>query len=195
MFIFIFLSELVNLFSLLCLAHIILTWIPAMAYSKVTYYLSKICSPYLNFFKRFRIFIIAGFDFTPALGLCTLGAVSSVLRQIAVMQSFSLGFALSLLVFAVWGVISSILNFLTLMIVVRLIIVFIKGEGARASSAILNQLDFQISKLAYILTRPFSMGKTLRYRTALIIAILILIFINIAGGILISFLTGFLMML
>ncbi|MCR5218573.1 YggT family protein [Treponema sp.] len=193
MSIFNFLAAAVNLYTILCLIHILLTWIPGMAYNRIVYYLSKICSPYLNFFKRFRIFIIAGFDFTPALGLCILGALSSVLSGISQMKFFSIGFLLALFISTLWAVISSILIFLIIMLVIRLIIVFVKGESVRSDSPVLNQLDFQISKLIYIFSRPFSFGKTLRYRTALITAIAVLIFLNIAGGIIFSLLTGILM--
>ncbi|MBB5218562.1 MULTISPECIES: YggT family protein [Treponema] len=192
MSIFRFLAALVNLYTILCFAYIILTWIPGIGYNGAVRFLSRVCSPYLNFFKKFRFLIIAGFDFTPALGLCLLGAASSVLNSMSQFRAFRPGLLLALLISSIWAVLSSILIFLIIMLIVRLVIVFLKGESARSDSPILTQLDYQISKIIYMFSKPFSFGRTLRYRTALITAIIVLVLMNITGGIIITLLTGIL---
>lgn len=192
MSIFRFLAALINLYTILCFAYIILTWIPNIGYNGAVRFLSRVCSPYLNFFRKFRFLIIAGFDFTPALGLCLLGAASFVLNSMSQFRTFRPGFLLALLISSIWAVLSSILIFLIIMLVVRLVIVFLKGEGARSDSPILTQLDYQISKIIYMFSKPFAFGRTFRYRTALITAIIVLVLMNIAGGIMVTLLSGIL---
>ena len=45
-------SQIISIYSILCFARILLSWIPSLSYSKVTQFLAKICDPYLNLFRK-----------------------------------------------------------------------------------------------------------------------------------------------
>lgn len=60
---FIFLAQCVSLYSTLCLIRIILSWFPGVLYSPVGMFFSTVCDPFLNLFRRFRIFKNSPVDF------------------------------------------------------------------------------------------------------------------------------------
>ncbi|MBP7495043.1 MAG: YggT family protein, partial [Spirochaetales bacterium] len=60
------LSALVSLYTLLIIVRILLTWFSSpLGYGKVHHFLASVTDPYLNYFRRFSIFQIGRFDFSP----------------------------------------------------------------------------------------------------------------------------------
>lgn len=184
----------VSMYSFLCFIRIILTWIPGMSYSRFTEFLAGICDPYMNLFRRFRWLRIGSFDFSPALALCVLGAVSSLLNALANGGTVSVGMILAVAVQVVFSIISSLITFIIIVFVIRLIVILVNRNAYNQSSFMLNQIDSSISSLVYRIARTFSFGKTLTYKVALIIAIISLVacqaVLNILLNILINILSS-----
>ncbi len=173
--IFRLISALLSLYSLLCLFRIILTWIPGISYSSPASLLARICDPYLNLFRGIRWLRFGSFDFGPAAALCILGALSSVFTTISNTGKISLSFLLSIAIEIIFAIASSLLTFLIILFVIRLIVILINRDSYNQSSFMLNQIDSSIAPLAYKIAKTFSIGKPLTYKSALIISIVVLI--------------------
>lgn len=188
------LSAVVTLYSLLCFVRIILTWIPQLSYSRAAGILASICDPYLNLFRGIRWLRMGSFDFSPALALCLLGAVSSILSGLSHGGSVSIGLILAMGVQVIHSIITSLISFVIIVFIIRLILTFINRDSYNTSSYMLNQVDSSISAFVYRIARTFSFGKTLTYAKALIVAIFALlvvyVVINIVFGFLFTFLAG-----
>ena len=91
MFIFSLLAGLISIYTMLCFIRIILTWFPSMTYNKFTLFLSRICDPYLNIFRRIQFLRLGYVDFSPAVAVALLVAVSSLVSNIALQQRIYVG--------------------------------------------------------------------------------------------------------
>lgn len=171
-------ATILTIYSFLCFFRIILTWIPEMSYSKAAQFLANICDPYMNIFRGIRWLRMGSFDFSPALGLCLLGAVSSLCRMLSNGGTVSIGMILAMAVQVIFSIISSLIVFIIIVFAVRLIVILMNGNNYNSSGFMLNQLDSSISPLVYRIARTFTIGKTLTYKSALIIAIISLVVVN-----------------
>lgn len=187
-------ATILTIYSFLCFFRIILTWIPEMSYSKAAQFLANICDPYMNIFRRIRWLRMGSFDFSPALGLCLLGAASSLCRMLSNGGTVSIGMILAMAVQVIFSIISSLIVFIIIVFAVRLIVILMNGNNYNSSGFMLNQLDSSISPLVYRIARTFTIGKTLTYKSALIIAIISLVVVNfvlnIASGLIIGVLAN-----
>lgn len=169
-------ATLLSIYSFLCFIRIILTWIPELSYSKAVNTLSNICDPYMNLFRGIRWLKMGNFDFSPALALCLLGAISSLFKMLSNGGAISIGLILAMISNVIFSIISSLLVFVIIIFIVRLVIIFVNKDNYNSSSFMMNQLDSSISPLVYKIARTFSLGKTLTYKNALIISIISLFF-------------------
>ncbi len=163
----------VSIYSILCLLRIILTWIPQNTSSPLEKFLSKICDPFLNFFSRFKWARIGTFDFSAALGLCVLSAVSSLLSSMAHMGRMTLSSLLALLINIIWTFISSILIFFIILLLVRLTILLVNKSNYKAAP-IITSIDYSLDPLLRKITKAFVKKDSYKAR---LIASLIIIFV------------------
>lgn len=187
-------ASVVSIYSFLCFLRIILTWIPNFSYSRPAQILADICDPYMNLFRGIRWLRMGSFDFSPALALCILGALSSLLRAFAYGGSLSIGTILAVALQIVFSIISSLITFIIIVFAVRLVVLLLNRNYYNTSGFLLNQIDSSISPLAYRIARSFSFGKTVTYKAALVISIIALgmtmVILNILSAFLISFVAG-----
>jgi len=182
-------SSLISVYTFLCFIRIILTWIPGMSYNKVTNILASICDPYLNLFRNIKWLTIGSFNFSPALALCLLGAASMLLTHFSHQGRISVGIILSLIVQIIWVMIHSIILFFMILLLVRVILLLVNKSSSEG--AILTQIDYTIKPIVYRMSSLFTRGKTISYKAALITALIMLLIVNIAGSVLVSYLTSF----
>ncbi len=110
----------VRIYSYLCIAYILMSWLNPNRGG----FLDEACGPYLNWFRRFRFTQIGMLDFSPILALGALSLLSQVFYQIGATQTFSiLGIILSL-VHIIWSFFAFILNFIIIILIIRLILDF-----------------------------------------------------------------------
>lgn len=190
-YLFRIISTILELYSLLCIARIIITWIPEISYSKPFQILSKICDPYLNLFRGLKWMRIGSIDFSPVVSLCLLEAVSSIFSRLARCQTFSITFIISLIITMAWTIVQTIISFFFLLFLVRLVFRFIEKSRGSKSSYILESIDYSITPLLYSICKPFFHHKKPSYEAALIFGMVYCLILSVAGSILVSFLTSF----
>ena len=172
-------ATVLTIYSLLCFFRIILTWIPGMSYSKAAHFLAGICDPYMNIFRGIKWLRMGSFDFSPALGLCLLGAFSSLFKMLSNGGMISIGMIIAMGIQIISSIISSLLTFIIIVFAVRLLVILMNRNNYNPSSFMLNQLDSSISPLVYRIAKTFTAGRNLTYKTALIISIVSLVAANI----------------
>lgn len=172
-------ATVLTIYSLLCFFRIILTWIPEMSYSKAAQFLAGICDPYMNIFRGIKWLRMGSFDFSPALGLCLLGAFSSLFKMLSNGGMISIGMIIAMGIQIISSIISSLLTFIIIVFAVRLLVILMNRNNYNPSSFMLNQLDSSISPLVYKIAKTFTAGRNLTYKTALIISIVSLVAANI----------------
>lgn len=172
-------ATVLTIYSLLCFFRIILTWIPEMSYSKAAQFLAGICDPYMNIFRGIKWLRMGSFDFSPALGLCLLGAFSSLFKMLSNGGMISIGIIIAMGIQIISSIISSLLTFIIIVFAVRLLVILMNRNNYNPSSFMLNQLDSSISPLVYRIAKTFTAGRNLTYKTALIISIVSLVAANI----------------
>ncbi|MBR1911227.1 MAG: YggT family protein [Treponema sp.] len=180
------LATLISIYALLCFIRVILTWLPSLAYSRATRFLSSICDPFIDRFRHKKWLTLGNFDFGPAVALCILGAASSILSGIAAGGSLSFGILLAYILEMAWQIVSSIITFIIILFAIRLIIILARGDNSYASNSVLYYIDSSISAVAYGITNTFTGGKKVSYKVALITAIIALIILNVVGNIAIN---------
>ena len=172
-------ATVLTIYSLLCFFRIILTWIPEMSYSKAAQFLAGICDPYMNIFRGIKWLRMGSFDFSPALGLCLLGAFSSLFKMLSNGGMISIGIIIAMGIQIISSIISSLLTFIIIVFAVRLLVILMNRNNYNPSNFMLNQLDSSISPLVYRIAKTFTAGRNLTYKTALIISIVSLVAANI----------------
>lgn len=184
------LASVISLYAMLCFVRIILTWFPALSYSKVAQFLAAICDPFLNKFRGIRWLTLGSIDFSPALGLCLLSAISTILSVLASGGKMSVGGILALILDLTWSIIFSIITFVILLLVIRFIIILV-NKSEFSSSPVISAIDRSMSPMVQKLSRPFSGGRA-SYKLGLIISIVVLVLVNFAGMMLESFVSSLL---
>ena len=187
MFILRIISAFLSLYSLLCLLRIIITWIPNYSYSKPADILAQICDPYMNLFRGIKWLRFGSFDFSPALALCILGAGSQLFSSLANGGYINLQMILTIILEIFFSILSSLIFFLIILFAIRLILIMINRDSYNTSGFMANQIDSSISSIVYRIARTFAMGRRITYKSALIISIIALLFLQFALRILLAF--------
>ncbi len=185
-------SFLLGAYSILCLIRIFITWIPGMAYSKFARVLADICDPFLNLFKGIKWLHFGALDFSPALALCVINGLQVLIKQMAIMQRFSLGILLAVIINIIWSIFSSIFVFLVILLLVRWIIELVNKN--RTQNSALNAIDGAISSMVFKITGIF-IKKPVSYKKALCFTWILFLLALIILNIVISLLTNAIMRL
>lgn len=184
-YIFRTLAAIFSVYNLLCFIRIFMTWIPQASYSKAAQILAKICDPYLQLFRGIKWLHFGSFDFGPAVGLCILGAVSSVFQSLANGRNFTLGTIFALILQIFWSLFSTFITFFLIIFFVRWIIIIIK-KTVYTQNVFLDNIDRAISPIVYKIANFFSFGKVPNYKNSLLISIIAAFILLIVGNILIA---------
>lgn len=178
LWIFSIISWVISIYMFICVIRIIITWFPGARNSKFAGYLSIICDPYLNLFRKINFLHIANLDFTPALALGILAIVSNLLNSIVANGAFRLGATIGSLIQLLWSIASSIITFLNIIIALRLIVNALHKDY---SSGIWSQLDRIIYPVQSRIMSLFK-GKTFSYKAQLGITLGACILVQVAGS-------------
>ncbi len=188
-YIFRILGSVVSIYTFLCFLRIILTWIPSLSYSPFTRFIANITDPYLNLFRGIRWLVIGSFDFSPAVALCLLSVISTILDNFSHGGKITIGMLLGMLVQMAWSIISSIIGFIILLLIVRLIVLLVQKNSY--PSPMMESLDRTLYKIVYNIVRPFVGKNRITYKSALIATSIILFLVNAAGTFAITRLANF----
>ncbi len=178
------LSALATVYMILCIVRIFMTWVPSIQQNPAGLVIGRVVDPYLNFFRRIRLFQAAGIDFSPIAAFAVLSAVSRGL-DIASYGVMTLGKVLVLVVDVIWAPIGFLVGFFALLILLRIIAYLARWNSLhpawRAVDAMINPLLFRIKRLIY-------KNRIVNYMQGLITGFLALVGIRVVLGILVSLL-------
>ena len=165
------LASVVSIYTILCLVRVMLTWFPGAEYSKFGQVLSQMCDPYLNVFRRFRFLRFSSFDFTPAIALCILMALQTLFSSFAIGRGFRLSEILAMLVMLVGNILTSVLGFIAVILLVRLIAYLIVGDG-NSSYSIWTVIDRSISPFIFRIAGLFFRNQPVSFVKALVVSLI-----------------------
>ena len=182
-------SQLISIYSFLCLIRIIISWIPQAAYSSFGQVISSICDPYLNWFRRFRFTQIGIVDFSPILALGVLSIASQLCTSILATGQVSLWIVFVGIIELLWSFFSFVTNLLIIFLVLRLLYDIFNFAN---DSPFWYSLDRFINPVISKVMRFIPIQTRSRYRTKLIITIIAVVALRILMGFFIgSLLSGF----
>ena len=173
------LSAVVSLYTMMCFVRIILTWIPSLNYSKFGSFMSTLCDPYMNYFRRFRFLQFRNIDFSPILSIGLLVAVSNIFSSIAMTGRFSIGYLLASVISILWSVVASVAGFLIILLIIRLVALFLNKNGG----SLWYSLDNTLNPIVYKIAGVFRGKNTfMTQKTAYIITIIALFVARFLGN-------------
>jgi len=177
LYVFTALAGVLTIYSLLCVVRIILTWIPGASYTGVGRFLSRVCDPYLNLFKRGWL-RLGAIDFSSLFALAVLALVGFILQYLGTGAKVTFSEILILTFSIIWNVLASILFFLIVILVIRLIVFL---SGADKYSPLWAQIDSVLNPLVYTITKFFTGNRLVAYKNAMVFAIILLLILRIGG--------------
>ncbi len=168
----------VRIYSYLCIAYILLSWLNPSRGG----FLEEVCGPYMNWFRRFKFAQIGMLDFSPILALGVLSLASQVFRQLALTQQISVLSILIALIRIIWSFFSFILNFLIIVLLIRLILDF---SSTYRKGNFTEMLDRFLSPV-FVKVHNLLGGKFMSLRQQIIVCLLFIILIRFLLGALIG---------
>ena len=174
---FLIVAAAISIYALLCVVRIILTWIPGGSYTGFGRFLSALCDPYLNLFRRGWL-RLGTIDFSPLVALAVLTLASILFQTLGDGTRVTLAAILILVIEIVWKVVASILLFLIVVLVIRLIVFLSRADR---NSPLWAQIDASLNPLVYTITKFFTGNRLVAYKNALIFAIILLLVLRIGG--------------
>jgi YggT family protein len=179
------LNAIVIIYVFLCAARVLMTWLPGLDTGRVGEILARIVDPYLNWFRRFKIFSSGAFDFSPIAALAILAVVNELLTKVAYAGSLSVGLVLGLLVGAAWSAVAFVISFFIVCAIARMIAYAARWNSLHplwiVIDSILNPVLYKINRLLY-------RGRIVNYLQGLITGSVILLLFRIGGGALVGLL-------
>lgn len=162
------LATLVTVYTFACLIRVLLTWIPNANNSPFGQFLSKICDPYLDVFKKMKFLRFGMLDLSAAIGICVLWGISYIFSTLALGEKITGGYILALIVSMVWSAAASLLGFFIIFLLIRLIVLLVSRS---TYGTIWDAVDRSISPIIFSMTSMFYKGRAVSFKGSLVIAI------------------------
>ena len=163
-----FISFVVNIYMMIIIVRVILTWFSWERNSGFLGFLSSITDPYINWFRRFSFLKTGYIDFSPIAALGVLSLVNRVFAILASHGSITVGIILAMLLQLVWGIVSFVIGFAIVVLVLRLIADFIAHNS---QNPFWRLVDGFSQPVLYRVTRLFFKSRIVNFRTGLLISI------------------------
>ena len=181
-------SALLTLYTILCFASVIMTWIPGAKFTKVGKIISSICDPYMNFFSKKGLFRFGSIDFSPILSLGLLSLLSTIIGGIQSTGRIYIGGILRTILFSLWGIVQSLVGLLFLLILIRWIALLF-SHGVTPYDSIWTRFDQMLNRFVYKISGTFY-RRPINYQNALLISWIVLIVFELTGTILVNVLAS-----
>ena len=177
-----------SLYTLLCFIYILMSWFPGAKFTKFGHFMSSICDPYMNLFRRMSFLRIGNIDFSPIVSIGLLSLASAILAGIQRTGRIYIGGIIGTIFSSIWGIASSIIGIFVILIFIRwIVLLFSKGRTSYESGW--NQIDMILNKMTYKIAGTIS-KKSMSYQTSLLMSWIILIAVLIIGHVLIGILVN-----
>jgi YggT family protein len=174
----------ITLYSLLCIARILMTWVPGSETGSIGKLLVSVTDPYLNWFKRFRFVRVGMLDFSPVLALGVLTVASMIGSTLAVSGKLTIGFVVASIVSVAWQFGRFFIILILVLLTVRLVFDILNRF---TYSSFWTVMDRFLNKPIAWVTGLLSPRHPLGYRKSLILTLVffILLLVALERGILI----------
>ncbi len=170
-------GSIVSVYSFVCLIRILLTWIPQLETSPFGRFLSGLCDPYLNWFRRFKFSRIGMLDFSPVLALGALSVASMAFSTLASKGRITIGVLLAGLLQVIWSFFSFFLTIIVLFLFIRLIYDLMNRYGYSPFWSMMDRfLNRPISWITGIFNRT---RKPMGYRASLVLTLVVMLVMRI----------------
>jgi len=180
-------TTLLSIYSFIVFIRILLTWIPIPQLDRVKNLLGTVVDPYLNQFRNITWLRWGMFDFSPVIGLVLLSVVIRITGTLANQSAITVGQVSIILISAIWGFISFIMNALIILLIVRLVVSMSNGGGASSWGNIDSMIYNLMARVVGLFTR-----KSVSFHTGLLITMGFLFVLRIGLGFLVNFLAALL---
>jgi YggT family protein len=168
------LAGMISIYMFLIFIRILLTWFSGAEFGRPMYFLSCICDPYLNWWRRFRIVKNSPIDFSPILALAFLSLARSVLT-VGAFGRISLALVLVFIVNSLWTVLSWILFFFIAVLVLRLIAFL---GNFNIYSPFWRLVDMVAQPVMYRICRILFPSRIISYLARIIVSIVVMLIIT-----------------
>ena len=165
------LAGITSVYMILIFIRILLTWFPGADFGKPYVFLCGVCDPYLNWFRRFRVFKNSPIDFSPLFALAFLSLLHNIFLTWATMGRFSIAIILVMLLNALWSVVSWVLGFFIVILVLRMIAFL---GNSNIYSPLWRFVDFIAQPVMYRISRIFFPNRIVGYLFRIIFSIAVL---------------------
>jgi len=170
-----FASLIVSIYMMIITIRIILTWFSGMGRSGLEDFLAGITDPYLNWFRRFRLFKNSPIDFSPIVALAVLSLIHNLLLRWGQMGRISIALVLILILNAFWTVLSWVLGFFIVILFLRMIAFLI---NANIYSPFWRFVDFIAQPVMFRISRIFFPTRITGYLFRIIFSIAVLVLLG-----------------
>ncbi|MDR0600279.1 MAG: YggT family protein [Treponema sp.] len=171
------LAGILSVYTLLVFIRLLLTWFPGSNFGGVYYFLCSVCDPYLNWFRRFRLFKNSPLDFSPLIALAVLSLAHQVLVYWGALGRISVALVLALLLGAAWSILSWVFGFFIVILILRTIAFL---GNCNIYSPFWRFVDFIAQPVIYRITRIFFPRRITGYLFRLILSIAVLLILAAA---------------
>ena len=161
-----------------------MSWLPGLKFTKFGHIISKICSPYMDLFRKITFLRIGNIDFSPILSIGLLSLTTTILGGILLTGTISFSAILVSIIKAIWEICSSILFIFLILTLIRWIVLLI-NKGRTSFDSGWNQVDLILNKFTYKVAGTFY-KKSMNYQTSLLITWITFAVIQFLGRILIG---------
>jgi len=76
------LNAAVIIYIFVCAARVLMSWLPGLDAGRTGQVLGRFADPYLNWFRRFKIFSSGAFNFSPIIALAVLAVANDLLTTV-----------------------------------------------------------------------------------------------------------------
>jgi YggT family protein len=173
------LSGMVSVYMLLIFIRILLTWFPGADFGRPYMFLCALCDPYLNWFRRFRLFKNSPLDFSPLIALAVLSLLQAALGIWKTLGGISIRAILGLVAGALWSILSWVLGFFIVVLVLRLACYLFNGN---IYSPFWRLVDYIAQPVMYRIGRIFFPARITGYLFRLVFSIAVLLILTTLLG-------------
>lgn len=169
----------VIVYIFLCVARVLMSWVPGIDAGRGGEILASLVDPYLSRFRRMRFLRTGTFDFSPIAALATLAVLNDLLTTLAYTGRISAGLVLGLLLGAAWSAAAFVISFFAVCAIVRLV-----AYAARWNSLhpLWMVIDSMLNPVLFMINRLIYRGRIVNYLQGLITGFVVLLFLRAGGG-------------
>jgi len=171
-----FLAGITSAYMILVFIRLLLTWFSGMNFGKLYVFLCAVCDPYLNWFRRFRIFKSSPIDFSAIIALAVLSFVHNIFLAWGTMGRISLAFVLIMVLRAIWSIFSWVIGFLIVVLILRMIAFL---GNFNIYSPFWRFVDYIAQPVMYRISRIFFPTRITSYLFRIIFSIAVLVILAI----------------